>query len=170
MGIFNLTGNVNPEPSDSETVVQNVEPVKEHTDVIKPNEKLGDNSHETKTIVIDGPLSSIYTKALNMIYSKEDLVNMIQDPYTDDEKVEEKDVYVYCCSSDDIEENGVVAVSDKLRLALDSKRAKKIILAVECGQLVSDKIGLLDGFSSSIGVKLISSRSTALEVIKNSLK
>lgn len=173
MGIFNISDNdqniekkdqlLNQENKDQ---VVDLEDGKSTTDT---NEKPVDDK-ASKTIVIDGPLSNIYTQALNLVYAKEDLVNMIQDSDIGSEDVPEKDVYVYCCGSDDVNKGSLTELSDKIRSIKDSGKAKSFVLAVECGFVVTEKIALLHEYSESLGIKMISSRGSALETIKNLLK
>ena len=126
---------------------------------------------EEKTIVLDGPLSRIYTQALNMAYAKEDvgamgqMLMMTGQGDTDEEEEDPRDLYVYCCDGDELSEGKVTEAADKLRIALDSKKYKSVAVAIECKGHVSDQLASLDRLSSQMGAKVFYRRKTAMEAI-----
>ena len=138
-------------------------------------EKEADKKGDGKTIVIEGPLSHVYTQALNMAYSKEDFVMTMNGSDTvtsdDEEYMDVKgDVYLYCCDSKDLDKGGLTEVTDKLRVALSSNKGKKVIVAVECGDSVGNKIGLLDEYSTSIGVEMVVVRQKSMDRLQKLLE
>jgi hypothetical protein len=170
MGIFNLS-NVS-EPAQK-SVVQSDNEFKAGQ-VVKPQEPVSgqgaqDGDVKSKTVVMTGPLSKIYSEALNLVYGKESM-NMV-DPeeievtngQTDGD--EDRSLYVYTTDGDNLDGDEMVAASDKLRLALDSKKYKKVLLAVEC-KTPSRKVALLHEMATSMGVNVVFSRYSALENMK----
>lgn len=173
MGIYNITISNNPQKDDSlidESSIDNNK-VESTKPVEIPANEANKKSSEEKTIVLDGPLSQIYTQALNIVYAKES-INMISQMNSDDngfydnKNNNDKDLYVYCCNGDTLDSDGLVEASNKLRLALDNKNNKKVILSVECVSS-NNKIALLDEFSSNLGIKVIYSRNRTLDNIKS---
>ena len=136
----------------------------------------GETTTEEKTIVLDGPLSRIYTQALNMAYAKEDVGAMGQmlmmtgqgDPEEDED--DSRDLYVYCCDVDELTDEKVTEAADTLRIALDSKKYKSTAVAIECRGRVSDQLALLDQLSSQMGVKVFYRRKTAMEAITHGFR
>ncbi len=181
MGIFNIS-------DDSQTFGENGQKQQQvdnsnHPKVVDLDSPVGDTKEVSagtdpkeqlanKTIVIDGPLSNIYTQALNMVYSKENIVNMIQDPESlDPESKKESDVYLYCCDGDDVgTQNGLIRTTDAIFVAAEQHKGKQIILAVECHGVITERIALLHGYAESLGIKFMSNRSSAVEAVKNNLK
>jgi hypothetical protein len=141
--------------------------------------KIDNKNEEKKTIVLDGPLSHIYTQALNMVYSNE-AVNMLTHMMMEQEEQEEetkhsknpygKDVYVYCCNGDDLSSDELVNVSSKLRIALDKKKYSKVLLSVECHGVVNSRIGLLHDYSASLGIAVSYTKNGSISNIKSALE
>lgn len=144
----------------------------------------GEDKGQTK-VLLDGPLSKVYTKALNLVYANEAanmFAAMVENAETtntyeeegkgenDEAHIEEKNIYMYCCDGSDMDIEGLTEGSNKLRLALDSKKYDEIILAVEHRGSVNMKMGLLERFASDIGSKVCLSRFSALETIRIALK
>lgn len=167
MGVYNIT------LSDKE-IATNKEAI-DNNDSTKTNEIPQDRAKEKteeKTVVLDGPLSHIYTQALNMVYANE-AVNMltqmavdVEEKYGDDNLTDNKDLYVYCCDGDKLNTDSLVETTNKLRLALDKKQYKNIIISVESIN-GNSKIALLDEFSSALGIKVIYSRNRAIDNIRS---
>ena len=158
---------INGNKSTSDTVV---------TDDNVRVDKTGVNkeSSEKGNIVLDGPLSSVYTKALNMALSNEGMAATIfvNNEDTAKKKILEEEtegVYVYCCNGDDLAKDDVGKIDKRLHLALDSKRFKNRIVAIECNNVITDQIGLLNNISTLSGATVCFDRKTALNAIRSSL-
>lgn len=133
-------------------------------------------SRENKTIVLDGPLSTIYTKALNIVYSNTpdsisqesqamDHVIVAQDEIEKNQEAAEKsDLYVYVTDSEHLETEGIPKVFDKLRLALDKN--KNTMVAIETGKHFTTSQAILEDFLHANHIKVYHSRDVALEKIK----
>jgi hypothetical protein len=131
---------------------------------------------ENKTIVLDGPLSTIYTKALNIVYSNTpdsvsqesqamDHVIMAQDEIEKNQDAAKKsDLYVYVTDSEHLEIEGTPKVFDKLRLALDKN--KNNMVAIETSKHFTTSQAILEDFLHANHVKVYHSRDVALEKIK----
>lgn len=173
MGIFNLNNEqaepkVDAELQPEKSGVTEVQGTRQEVDSANGSSKDPVNPDELKnaTIVLDGPLSHVYTQALNLVYAKEDtdsMVAMVMDQNASATEVDEKDLYVYAVDGDSLDHTGLVDGMDKLRLALDSKAYKQVALAVECRTGVNGKVGLLEQFAAQAGVKVFVSRRSALE-------
>ena len=179
MGIINLSliktsnqpteGNISQPPQPTDVVP-------ETTSTETQPESPVEVPKEEKTIVLDGPLSRIYTQALNMAYAKEDVGAMGQmlmvtgqgDP--DEDEDDSRDLYVYCCDGDELTDEKVTEAADTLRIALDSKKYKSTAVAIECRGRVSDQLALLDQLSSQMGVKVFYRRKTAMEAITHGFR
>lgn len=133
-----------------------------------------DKEEDKKTIVLDGPLSHIYTQALNMVYANE-VVNMVTHMMMDQEEETDKnpygkDVYVYCCDGDKLTSDELVNTSNKLRIALDKKKYSKVLLSIECHGVVNSRIGLLHEYSTSLGIPVSYTQSGSMSNIKSALE
>lgn len=155
MSIWNLN---TPTDQTTEPKVQNALVVdKEETESSQQAENNPDK------IVLDGPLSKIYTEALNKIYAKEDMAGMITTSAADDQPVDDRDLYVYCCTSSDVDEDTEL-VTNKIVEA--SKHDQKVI-AIECDNYISQRMGMIESLSRDLGVKVYLTRRSALEAIHN---
>lgn len=157
-----------------------------------------------KVIVLDGPLSHIYTQALNQVYKKYDendpeievtttsnegfgqlltspitfiksLNKQVKDNYVNTEENENNSnnsLYVYCCDGDSLKTDDSIEVSNKLRLALDSKKYKQVILAIEHNStsLVSNKLSLVIDFTKALGIEHYDNKDLLLESVISFLK
>lgn len=176
MGIFNIsnvtqtTGGVEKTP-----VAAAVAPIQDvKTSVNTGNPAADGGEAKVKTVVMTGPLSKIYSEALNLAYGNESAMNMLnpEDMELMDEQAgggDAKDLYVYTTDGDKLDGPEMVEAGDKLRLALDSKKYKKVLLAVE-GKNVSRKVALLHDLVSSMGVQVVFNRNSAIESMKACLK
>lgn len=124
-------------------------------------------------VVLNGPLSNIYTKALNLVYANES-VNMVTTAVQTIVENEEEDranpdngLYLYCCGSD-LNHNQLLEGTNKLRVALDSKKFKQVIVAVEDGD--NRKVALLKEFGAAIGAKVCLGRQSAMAAVKDALR
>jgi hypothetical protein len=130
------------------------------------------NSKDNLTVVLDGPLSHIYTEALNLVYANEDYASitpaMIEGEKNKDEEDENEEMlYVYCCNGDEIEDSDeLVGVTDKLRIALGSKKYSSVMLALENNNNLTTKYVLLKNYSTSLNIPTYISRRSALEHIR----
>ena len=115
-----------------------------------PNVDTSDKEPETKsnalTVILDGPLSSIYTKALNIALAKDNITTekhiailsaidmALISEQGEEQRAEElgDQLYVYCTDDDNINQGKLVETTDKLRVALDNKNHSKVMLAMEC--------------------------------------
>ena len=116
---------------------------------------------ENKKIVLDGPLSTIYTQALNVLYAKEDMAGMIV-PSDETEEYDESDLYVYCTPAELVDKD-IVGVADKI---LEASKHGKNVVAIECSSMIPTKMGLLEKLGKDVGVKIHVTRSSALEAIR----
>lgn len=132
-------------------------------------------SRENKTIVLDGPLSTIYTKALNIVYSNTpdsisqesqamDHVILAQDEIEKNETAENPDLYVYVTDSEHLVTD-TPKVFDKLRVALDKN--KNTMVAIETGKHFTSSQAILEDFLHANNIKVYHNRDVALDKIKS---
>lgn len=151
------------------------------TDAISSKEQDGKNNDGDKSIIIDGPLSHIYTQALNAVYAKEEVGTMFttyegnkfleeikRDELNASGSVDENGTYVYTVDNMLLGQNGLVEATEHLLEA--SKKYKNLIVAMESHGIVSTKMQLLYDFSSSLGAKVYHKRSIAVEAVKKASK
>lgn len=124
-----------------------------------------------KVVVMQGPLSTIYTDALNQVYAQESqandavtLINTIQK-----DQGPQPDLYVYVSDSALLDSASVTEVFDNLRLALDNRKGNSVVVLESNGR-VSKKLSLVDNYARSQGAKVVYSRKAALEAIQQCLR
>lgn len=131
---------------------------------------------EGPTIVLDGPLSQIYTQALNKSFGFE---NMTQLPNKfSDLKEKEKELqlksagtYVYCCDSKELDSLELTRISNQLmQVRKVMPENSEVIVAVESRDVLGRTVGLLRDFSKSMGAKVYLTRNGAMEAIKIALE
>lgn len=173
MAIFDL-GTIDKSTENEKQEQQTEQPIEKNTegsDITTDS----NNEEDKKTIVLDGPLSHIYTQALNMVYANE-AVNMVthmmmeQEEQDSDKNPYGKDVYVYCCDGDKLTSDELVNTSNKLRIALDKKKYSKVLLSIECHGVVNSRIGLLHEYSASLGIPVSYTQSGSMNNIKSALE
>jgi len=176
MGIFNLgtmdkSKDVVSENKETNDVKDNNESVVADTAVPDTTATATDTPAEKKEvkIVLSGPLSEIYTQALNAVYSKEDTSLMLAPPMItiktaeNKDKITDADLYVYCCDGDNI---NLPEDTDNIKDATNNNNS---IVAIECGSNINNKIGLLESFATTLGAKVCFSRKVAIEAIRMAL-
>lgn len=170
MSLINLTpaeGQTAPaEDTLADTKTENTEPL------VTPET---DTETEGKTVVMDGPLSKIYTQALNLAYANEAAsasgqtdIKILFDETIEQNDEPAKDLYVYCCDSGDISNEDVIKGTDKLRLALDG-RYKQALVVMESHHCIKPIAGLLEEYAFKTGIKVVFTRDLAIETIKQLL-
>ncbi len=157
MSIWKLTSGAKESTEPQETVNSKGEQ--------KDNKVTQTTEENEKKIKLDGPLSAIYTQALNVLYSKEDMAGMIL-PSDDQEVVDDSDLYVYCTQAD-LVDNNLTEIADKITEA--SKHDVNVV-AIECNSMIPGKMKLLEDLGRSLGVELYVTRKSALEAIKTKLR
>jgi hypothetical protein len=185
MGVFKLT------PSNQETTEPLTETDQETTAgtlvsyTNKTNEELQEESanqlkaKQEKKITLDGPLSKIYTAALNLAFAKETMVEdeviLLTDSNQTDNRSKEdvsdqENTYVYCCDGNELNRSNLVEGVDKLRVALDSGKFKNVALSIECSKNITSNIGLFEEYAKQLNVTVYHNRKQALESISRSIK
>lgn len=135
------------------------------TGLVNNNTAVVKTDDNTKTIVLDGPLSEIYTRALNIVYgnnAEPDTSNVSQETqqmdsvlvadvhnYNKNKEAENKDnvdsAYVYVTDAKLLNIDELPETYDNIRVALDSKQFNKSVVCIES-----------DGNSNNRNVELIS--------------
>lgn len=157
------------------------------TDALTPeqNKTGGENAVADKaeqTIVLDGPLSHIYTQALNLAYANEGtstVASFLEARHsslvgTDDDEenrvksgnsVTADGTYVYCVDSTDLDNQGLLVSTEALRIAVESKKYKNVVLALESAHVVTSKVQLLGEMGTALGAKVCLSRKNAVQTL-----
>ena len=171
MGIFQVGGDQVKTPEEHEAEQQQAEAAASKEQAVEISDSLTktEGTEEQKMIILDGPLGKIYTQALMVAYAKEGMASMMAKDYSDykEDPEEVADVYMYCVDGDCLDSERLVEASDKLRLALDSKKYKSAVLTMECNSgRITERMGLLESFAFQIGIEVHHSRNNALESFK----
>jgi len=167
MGVFNLTalgGNepvqeANTEPQVADDALDNA-PV---TVAVKET----DESKEMM-ITLDGPLSRIYTKALNLAYARESISMMTPEALTINkaqQRAEDESTYVYAIDTTQMDMAKLVASTEHFRVALETGNYKNVIVALESDGNVTSKAQLFAQMAQSLGAKVCYSRNSAMRAI-----
>lgn len=154
------------------------------TTVTQPPPADGEPTDQTqgKTIFLDGPLSSYYTKALNELFANKAETKIGQETQQMESSLmagihnyqEKKDIdqekitegaYVYVTDDDKLEATGVANASDSLRIALDMKNVKYRALCIESIH-PNRKTELLSQFARDNGFKVFYSRRALVSSLK----
>lgn len=183
MGIFNLNTlkDVDLENDGSNTVV--IDEKEGKVDVPIAQKVVENTSEKAKeSIVLDGPLSHIYTQALNMVYGNEGTSTMVSileakhhslingdseaDRMEAGNSVTDKGTYVYCIDATDMDAQGLVTSTECLREVVKSGKYSNVILAMESSN-INSKMQLLGEMGTALGIKVVNSRSKAMTVLSS---
>ncbi len=129
------------------------------------------SSGDTAQIVLDGPLSEIYARALDVVYAHEDIAAMSGD---DDVVVDSSittsidgdpsdGLYVYTVSPD-LDLDGVSTAIEAIRVG--SKRCRDVLVVMECGHRISHATAVLERYVRETGVRSVMSRTVGMEAIQ----
>lgn len=140
-----------------------------------------------KKIVLDGPLSEIYTKALNMVYSTQveqatdtvsqetqqmdavlvaDIHAMTQDKKDAEFQEAQNAAYVYVTDDNNLDSEGLVNAFDNVRVALDSQRFTKAVVCVEStGNINGHRVELLTNMARNFGAHVYYTRNAAMKYL-----
>lgn len=155
MSIFNLNSIVEQVSSDVQTnQAPTDKPEETKTAIVgdqvtTPDSVNKEEQHKEQTIVLDGPLSHIYTQALNLVYAQEDMgitgslayqMKLYQD-IKGEQVNQEDDSYVYAIHGDSLDSGGLITTVEKMKTA--SKRYTRKYLCMEDSGKVSSCMGLL---------------------------
>ena len=135
---------------------------------------VSDDSSEKrdKEIVLDGPLSSIYTKALNIMYAQESITaNEIIEAttffnLTDLDLSDNKEkYYIYVSDDEKIDKDKFELMKDRLTVALSSDQFKSINVCLEINNNsnISMEAVKIRDFCKNKGIKLFYARQVCLE-------
>lgn len=153
------------------------------TGLVNNNTPIVQSDDNKKTIVLDGPLSEIYTRALNLVYGKyagQDADTISQETQQMDsvlvadahkfnkakqdeqDKVEGESAYVYVTDANRLNNFELVEAFDNVRVALDSNQFQKTVLCIESAGNVNNKnVELLATYAIQNGSRVFYDRSIA---------
>lgn len=163
MGIFNLTAMSGEKPV--EEIKQDVVGA-DDTPVTVTSSKT-DQSDE-QMITLDGPLSRIYTKALNLAYARESISMMTPEALLVNKATEQAiqhSTYVYAIDTSQMDMAQLIASTEHFKEAVASGKYKSSVLALESDANVSSKMQLLAQMGKSLGAKVCYSRESAIRAV-----
>lgn len=158
---------------------QDSTPTQKPEAAVKTVETTGSDGQKEQAIVLDGPLSTIYTKALDILYSKKAInpaletqamdVPMITEAVLQMEKdkisrlSDEKDVdYVYTTKGDDLSLDGLSDAFESIRVALEMKCFRSVNVVMESTGVDNKNISILSDYLRKNKVPLLYTRSCAM--------
>ena len=128
-----------------------------------------DQKKGSRVVRLDGPLSSVYTQALNIAYAKETVADGTMDSLSvqedeDDDGVN-PDLYVYVTSQAEMGKLGGVNTFDQLRLALDRYKDIQTAVVIEDFKPVGRTGLAIEEYSHSQAGRVYYTRSAAIGAI-----
>ena len=165
MGIFNITSS---KDLSEQAAMKNPVPKSTEIETTKGEEKNAAEpavDQEEKTVKIEGPLSEVYTRALNLALSNEDLSDFVTDvSESEEDEMIENGLYVYCSDNNGLTPaSGMIESHNRVRLALE--KGNKVILVAESSGGLSGNYALACESANGMGAKVIKHRSVAVEQI-----
>ena len=128
-----------------------------------------DDGPKTVNIVIDGPLSHTYTRALQVMFANESYDVVVNDVVNPGER-SIADVYLYACADKVMDADGnAIDETEKIRLALDSSKAKVKYVALEHGGILTNSKVTCMEYLKSCGVSITNGREMALNRVLRAL-
>ena len=132
-----------------------------------------DQKKGSRVVRLDGPLSSVYTQALNIAYAKETVADGTMDSLSvqedeDDDGVN-PDLYVYVTSQAEMGKLGGVNTFDQLRLALDRYKDIQTAVVIEDFKPVGRTGLAIEEYSHSQAGRVYYTRSAAIGAITSFL-
>ena len=124
-------------------------------------------------VVIQGPLSTVYTEALNSVLKKEGFESQVMDTPRIVESLDDEDTepeksnihYVYVTDQEHLDQTGVEEVYDGINVALGDKRLKSVSICLESIKRVSNKLAIFEGYLESRKIRTLHNRDAMLEMI-----
>lgn len=155
MPVFNITAKQN------DSVVDN--PQESGEELIKTGETVS-------KVKVDGPLSNMFTEALQKVLASETIASdagMLVLNLLDEEASEENpDLYVYCCDTDTMDASQLVESTNKLKVALDSGKYKKVTLLTQ-GKKINNKFVGLEEYARALGADVKYNPNIAIQSVLN---
>lgn len=125
--------------------------------------KLGANMKESK-ITVRGPLSKVFSEALNKVLSLESIMASIATSEEEEAMLTEtnaNEIYVFATNQDELDYNsGMIKAADSLKLALDSKsgpqaKSKRGYLYMETADRPSSRLDMMADWCKANNVTVI---------------
>lgn len=183
MNIFQVAGNneQKPEATQETPVAGGDVPAEQATKDPSDNTNLNPDGTQVKhtekqepTIVLDGPLSRIYTQSLNLIYAKEDTGTMAMIIDASQRERDKQDdpngVYVYASDSDKLDVAELTKMQNWMQENQKAANKNMVISLETSSNRVSPKSGLLEEMAKAYGVTVHYSRKSAMAAIQSKMK
>lgn len=132
----------------------------------------------SKEVKIEGPLSKVFTEALNIAYSKENVTENAGIIYSTDvgegsyagNEMPDKGVYVYAIDGSNIDSDELINASNKIINAFNSRKFDQLIVSSECVKGISPRIKILQELCTSVGAECYVTRNSSIVKVINSLR
>lgn len=124
--------------------------------------KLGANMKESK-ITVRGPLSKVFSEALNKVLATESIMASIATSEEEEQILNANDtneIFIYATSQDELDYNsGMTTAANDLRLALDSKKGSQVktkaYLYMEAADRPSKRLDMMSDWCRDSNVEVI---------------
>jgi hypothetical protein len=130
-------------------------------------EKEQDNPKD-KTVRIDGPVSRIFTHALNQLLATESyMMTMVEDPAEEKQAAEEfPEIQVYCWSGNVLNSEDITKLYNEVTCHTD----RQFILAVESSNGLSNNVKMLDVIDRLPNLTICYTQKQAINAVRSKLQ
>jgi hypothetical protein len=178
MGVFDLKNTESGISQTSDTGVVDDSKTLANNDV-SGAPKINETKDKT-TIVLDGPLSAIYTKALNTLYAQGTKESVSQESQANDvitlagalvakEKQDVQDLankqncqFIYVTDNKEIEDRSLLDAYTTVQTAIDMQCFKEISVVMECNGNIKGASATFESFLNKAKVRVFYSRESAM--------
>ena len=180
---FNKPQDHNQQQIKTEEVIATEVGEQEKATTDKMASQEGKKEAKEKVVVIDGPLSEVYTKALNIALANESVMvvaastnkpstainktALTEKVLTNDEEDDAEYLYVLDSNSSDSQ---ALEAFNNLAAINKSGKYKKIHVAIENACTLSKKMSLVLEGAMSLGANILTSNSNLVDKVANSIK
>lgn len=125
-----------------------------------------DENGKEKTIKIDGPISRVFTDALNQLLSTESYLTMvpqaIENEKPDDDGDDDNVVQVYCWNANDLNVQDLTKITDEITRHTE----RNYVISIETAGHVPNIVGLASELGRMPNVVFCSSIAAGVEAVK----
>lgn len=125
-------------------------------------------TEKDKTVRIDGPISRIFTHALNQLLATESyMMTMVEDPAKEKAVSEEfPEIQVYCWSGNELNSDDIVKLFNEVTSHVD----KQFIVAVESNQGLNNAVKMLEMIDSLPNLTICYTQKQAMNAVRSKLQ
>lgn len=171
MSIFMISPKVEPTSTETSSAQVEVTSDKSESDhKANPSEDnyIVEKEIDEKTIIVDGPLSKIYTEALNQIYAKEgyETVSTESLPVVNRSQYSNA-TYVFTLKDENLVGKGYLAAFESFRAGCDQYR--NVFLCLEHEMDINPKVCHFTQYARAMGATILYDREHAVKKLTQSL-